>query len=112
MQTFAALESVDQAVLAERITTWLATLQERDRYPDQGGGYDVQRLTKYLRIVNTRNGKPSSVHAFVDPRTGDVFKAAGYKAPAKGVRFNLIDDESFASMLADCDSYGRYLYVR
>jgi hypothetical protein len=32
------------------------------------------------------------VHCFVDMETGDIYKAAGWKAPAKGVRGNIFDD--------------------
>jgi hypothetical protein len=33
-----------------------------------------------------------SVDAFIDKATGDVYKPASWKAPAKGVRFNLFKD--------------------
>ena len=39
---------------------------------------------KFIRIVNPVHGR--SVHAFVDIATGDLLKAAGWKAPAKGAR--------------------------
>jgi hypothetical protein len=70
---------------------------------------------RYVRIVEVRNGKPSSVHAFYDQRTGEVYKAAGWKAPAQHVRYRLLDDASFADMLAQItagDWSGRYLYLR
>ena len=35
------------------------------------------------------NSQCESVHAFVDKKTGEVYKAASYKAPAKIVRYNL-----------------------
>ena len=46
---------------------------------------------------------------------GDVVKAAGWKAPQRGVtglavRFNLLDDESRETCFARCGSYG-YLYA-
>ena len=34
----------------------------------------------------------NSVHAFIDQKTGDVFKPASFKAPAKGVRYNVLQD--------------------
>jgi len=39
-----------------------------------------------------------------------VYKAASWKVPAKGVRYNLLDDASFDHMIEVCDWSGRYLY--
>ena len=53
---------------------------------------------KYLKVVreeyDERNDRwrDTTVHAFVDRETGDVYKPASWKAPAKHVRFNLSDD--------------------
>ena len=33
--------------------------------------------------------RDASVHSFVDKNTGEVYKAASWKAPAKGVRFDM-----------------------
>ena len=45
---------------------------------------------------------------FVDKNTGEVYKPASYKAPAKGVRYLI-------TQLADnphiCDAYGSFLYL-
>jgi len=73
---------------------------------------EPRRGQRYVRIVEVRNGKASSVHAFYDQRTGDVYKAAGWKAPAKHIRFNLLDDASFTCMLQRLDWSGHYLYLR
>ena len=49
---------------------------------------------KYFKVVreeyNEKTGywKDTTVHAFVDRKTGDVYKPASWKAPAKHVRFN------------------------
>jgi len=32
------------------------------------------------------------VVAFIEKTTGDVYKPAGWNAPAKGVRYNLVND--------------------
>jgi hypothetical protein len=100
----------------ERINQWCAVLQER--YDARGNSYpqlyEIRALRRYLRIEEFRpepmNGR--SVHAFVDPATGDVFKSASWTKPAKHVRFNVLDDASFATMVATCDPYGSYLYIR
>ena len=74
---------------------------------------EPRRGQRYVRIVQADlDGSHRSVHAFYDQRTGDVYKAAGWKAPAKIVRFNLLDDESFATMINTLDWSGGYLYLR
>ena len=50
----------------------------------------IEPGNKYLKIVCVNNQK--SVHAFVDKKNGDLYKAKSWKSPAKGVRFNLFTD--------------------
>jgi hypothetical protein len=58
---------------------------------------------KYYKICLTRDGKnPLSVYAFVDKKTGELFKPASFNAPAKHARGNIND----ASGLAACGPYG------
>ncbi len=45
---------------------------------------------KFARIFKINNSGGRSVHCFIDLTTGDVLKAAGWKAPAKGVRGNIL----------------------
>ena len=63
---------------------------------------------KYDRIVqeSASGSKNRSVHAFIDSE-GNIYKAAGWSAPAKGVRFYTVD-----SALYNADPYGSYLYAR
>ena len=49
----------------------------------------VETGRKYHKIVQTDNSGCQSVHAFVDKKTGELYKAASFKAPAKGVRYDL-----------------------
>lgn len=51
-----------------------------------------------------------SVHSFVDLSTGDLLKAAGWNAPAKGARYNLLRELDKVTAVAD--PYGSYLYKR
>ena len=44
------------------------------------------KLVKYHKIVMETEQQSKSVHAFVDKKTGELYKAASFKAPAKGVR--------------------------
>ena len=71
----------------------------------------IEPGNKYLKIVMVSNQR--SVHAFVDKKNGDLYKAKSWKSPAKGVRFNLFTDieklremgKSYGAMWA-----GGYLY--
>ena len=70
----------------------------------------VESGRKYHKIVQTDKSGCQSVHAFVDKKTGELYKAASFKAPAKGVRYDLrlIKDREF--VLKNCDWAGGYLY--
>jgi hypothetical protein len=62
---------------------------------------------KYTKIVAlNRDGVPSSVYCFIDA-DGNIYKAAGWNAPAKGIRSTLATVE-----LCKVDHYGSWLYVR
>ena len=65
---------------------------------------------KYHKVFMYINGQRDSIHAFIDKKTGDVFKPASFKAPAKGVRYDLrlIKDREF--VFKNCDWAGGYLY--
>ena len=53
----------------------------------------------------------ASVHAFIDKNTGDVFKAAAWSAPAKGVRYNILTQtETLLKRAGNDGGFGRYLY--
>ena len=58
------------------------------------------------------DGQTESVHAFIDKKTGEVYKAASYKSPAKGVRFDLRLIEQREWLFENADWAGGYLYVR
>ena len=72
-------------------------------YPETG--------RKYHKLIMNANGS-RSVHAFVDRKTGEVYKSASWKSPAKGVRFDLrlIKDREW--LLENADWAGGYLYLR
>ena len=48
----------------------------------------VEPGKKFYKIVKSDNQR--SVHAFIDMQSGDIYKPASWKAPAKCVRFNII----------------------
>ena len=80
--------------------------------PDGYGFYLDSTGRKYHKVFMTIGGKRSSIHAFIDMKTGDVFKPASIKAPAKGVRYNVLSISSREQMLEKCDWAGGYLYMR
>ena len=58
--------------------------------------------------------KAGSVHAFVDKETGEVYKPASWRAPAKHVRFDLrlIKDREFLFNWKNLSWAGGHLYMR
>jgi hypothetical protein len=73
--------------------------------------FTVESGRKYHKIMMSANGS-RSVHAFVDKKTGEVYKPASIKSPAKGIRFDLrlIKDREW--LLENADWAGSYLYIR
>ena len=71
----------------------------------------IESGRKYHKLIMETNGNSRSVHAFVDKNSGAVYKSASWKAPAKGIRFNLLDDDSREECFARCDWAGGYLYM-
>ena len=69
----------------------------------------IKEGRKYFKIVMDAHGS-HSVHAFVDKKTGEVYKSASFKAPAKGVRFDLRLIEQREWLYAHADWAGSYLY--
>ena len=83
-------------------------IEEIKKNPD----YDfvIESGRKYYKIIMVNNQR--SVHAFVDKRTGEVYKPAGWQGPAKHVRYDLrvIKDREY--VLENCDWAGGYLYMK
>ena len=55
---------------------------------------------------------PSYKFYIVDKKTGELYKSASYKAPAKGVRYDLRIIEQREWLLQHADWAGGYLYAR
>ena len=78
----------------------------------------IEKGRKYYKVclrwkqVNRQFKDDISVHCFVDKLTGEVYKPAGWKSPAKHVRFNMSDDLDRAKLFNICDWAGGYLYLR
>lgn len=57
------------------------------------------RGVKYVRVVRKETfGAGRSVYCFVEKSTGDILKAASWKAPALGVRGNIYADNPIAGV--------------
>jgi hypothetical protein len=65
---------------------------------------------KYLKLILV-DGSSRSVHCFIDIKTGDVYKPASWKAPAKHIRFNLRDSKSRQLCYDRANWHGGYLYM-
>lgn len=88
-------------------------------YGEGGIAFDIVKGTKYYKLIqrdvkrSAIDGKTgASVHAFIDRQSGAVYKPASWKAPAKYVRYNLMDEVSFATCIQDANWHGGYLYMK
>jgi len=103
----------EQAIMSKSDTDHLYHIRKIREINESGVDKEFYIVTgrKYLKIVYF-DGSQRSAHAFVDKKTGDVYKSASWNAPAKGVRFNLLDDTSREDCFARADWAGGYLYAR
>jgi len=78
--------------------------------------FRIESGRKFYKIIqqDERDGswRDGSVHAFVTKNTGDVYKPASWKAPAKHIRYNLLDESSRNVCLNRATWAGGYLYMR
>ena len=88
--------------------------------------FDYQVGKKYIKVFNLQyeeaneyygrkaGYRQGSVTAFIDKNTGEVYKPASWKAPAKIVRFNLliIAERNYLLNPNNCDWAGGHLYLR
>ena len=88
--------------------------------------FDYQVGKKYIKVFNLQyeeaneyygrkaGYRQGSVTAFVDKNTGEVYKPASWKAPAKIVRYDLriIAERNYLLNPKNCDWAGGHLYLR
>ena len=88
--------------------------------------FDYQVGKKYIKVFNLQYSeacdyynrpagyRAGSVTAFIDKNTGEVYKPASWKAPAKHVRFDLriIAERNYLLNSENCDWAGGHLYMR
>ena len=80
------------------------------RYPNSSDPvrFSIESGRKYWKIMQNQGG----VHAFIDKKTGEVYKPASWRGPAKIVRYDLRVIREREQCLANADWAGGYLYVR
>jgi hypothetical protein len=83
----------------------------RDAAP-KGYDYIIESGRKYHKVIMIDSAGGRSVHAFVDRKTGELYKSASWKSPAKGVRYDLRLIEQREWLYAKADWAGGYLYAR
>jgi len=73
---------------------------------------------RYIKLVcehyrkDDMSKQHGSVWCFIDKETGEVYKPASFKTPAKHVRYRLMDDKSYQKALSRADWAGGWLYIR
>ena len=73
---------------------------------------------RYIKLVRSHYDKRTgerahgSVWCFIDKESGAVYKPASFKAPAKHIRYSLMDDDSFQEAINRADWSGVWLYIR
>lgn len=85
-----------------------------EKFAHEGYEFSVMKGRRFDRIVveNIRHGHSGqrSCFAFVERSTADLYKAAGWSAPAKHKRYN--GSELLNMAIEDSDPYGSFLYMR
>lgn len=79
---------------------YLEAVREAKRLEWLKYGYNMEFIPTFSTIQGKRFTKitcktygQTSVHCFVETATGDIYKAAGWSSPAKGVRGNINDEQ-------------------
>lgn len=63
-------------------------------------GIEFEEGSKYVKVVSVSWGS-RSVHSFVEKATGNIWKAASWKSPARNfVRGNVFDSASYINRLS------------
>ena len=79
-----AIEKYVNEIREAQAKEWAEHKYDMTKVPE----FAIEVGKKFARITRRSFGS-LSVHCFVEIATGDIYKAATYKAPAKGVRGNI-----------------------
>jgi len=110
------LMTVSNLSQTARVEMWVLDLVDaleanyNSRYPDSSSPvkFETKIGKKYIKIIQVDGG----VHAFIDKQTGEVYKPASWKAPAKHVRYDLRIISQRQECYSRADWAGGYLYLR
>jgi len=95
-------DQIKAVTVLAALENYLKKLQEysdkdcKENYPQNWANgfsykYSVKRTKKWYKITHTI-GEQTSVFAFIDPITGDIYKPATWSKPATGIRGNIFND--------------------
>lgn len=83
----------------------------------QGKMYDkafsVSNVRKYAKVISSSGdiSNQNFAFCFIDRKTGEVYKPASWKAPAKHVRYTITNEEEAKNLAENSDPCGRFLYM-
>ena len=110
-------------LISERINQLLRSCLDnfQRQYDMSDLHWDIRPGRKYIKILMATSLKARdpnqeitgwSVWCFIDKETGAVYKPADYRGPAKGIRYHLLDDDSYADACQRVNWSGGWLYLR
>lgn len=111
------MENQNLNILEGEVKLWcnkLNTLLQANISPlfEKKVEFTIQKGKRYWKVVQSeiKENKTihENVHAFLEVGTGNIYKPASWKAPAKHARFNI-----FQHNFLECvsDPHGGYLYL-
>ena len=95
-------------------------LNELNEGTFKGMRFTIEEGRKYYKIISNdwderrKEWNSGGVHAFVNKKTGEIYKPASWKSPAKHVRYDLrvIRDREYVLDPRNFGWAGGYLYMR
>jgi hypothetical protein len=99
-----------EAQVMKMVTRYVGLLQDtidKVRVGDHRENVTLSHGSKYIKVIVERTHQ-RSVHSFINRKTGDLHKPAGWAAPSQTVNFNLLED--WPALVNNIDPYGAYLY--
>jgi len=107
--------ATEQLPLEVRVEMWVTDLIDALeanydlKYPNTSDPvrFRAESGRKYWKIMQNHGG----VHAFIDKKTGEVYKPASWRGPAKHVRYDLRIIKEREACFANADWAGGYLYL-
>jgi len=113
MQQYAAQKDAENTIYLNIVKYGLMLCDALQHTAPEGYFYSLDSSgTKYHKVFMHIGDRRDSIHAFIDKKTGSVYKPASVKAPAKGERYNVLSISSREEMFEKCDWAGGYLYMR